>query len=220
MPGPFPGASLAQRVSYDGLALHRSGTRYIVECVPGVLCSPTTLECGDTRLAGGTVAAGDEMRVSDAEREAAAAELQEHFASGRLDQEELNERLAAAFAARTRGELNALFTDLPGGRDWSGTTADAGRIFDEHSQFGPDNPQPGWQSGGRIGLAIATLVGLVPVLAVLGVVSLLSLGGNRPFGFVLIFAAFALLRRLLFVIFGRRKRGGGRGPRRGPRRRR
>ena len=29
------------------------------------------------------------MRVSDAEREAAAAELREHFASGRLDQEEL-----------------------------------------------------------------------------------------------------------------------------------
>jgi hypothetical protein len=187
------------------------------------------------------VAAGDEMRVSDAEREAAAAELQEHFASGRLDQEELNERLAAAFAAKTRGELNALFTDLPGGRDWSGTTADGGRIFDEHGQFGPDDPQPGWQyeqrfggwdgkgpnphesswrPGERTGLAIAALVGLVPVLAVLGVVSLLSLGGNRPFGFVLIFAAFALLRRLLFVIFGRRKRGGGRGPRRGPHRRR
>ncbi len=53
------------------------------------------------------------MRVSDAEREAAAAELREHFASGRLDQEELDERLSAVFAARTRGDLNALFTDLP-----------------------------------------------------------------------------------------------------------
>ena len=53
------------------------------------------------------------MRVSDAEREAAAAELREHFASGRLDQEELEMRLSAVFAARTRGDLSALFTDLP-----------------------------------------------------------------------------------------------------------
>jgi len=59
------------------------------------------------------VAAGNEMRVGDAEREAAAAELQEHFASGRLNQDELNERLTTVFAAKTRGDLNALFSDLP-----------------------------------------------------------------------------------------------------------
>jgi len=65
------------------------------------------------------VAAGNEMRVSDAEREAAADELQEHFASGRLTQDELDERLAAAFAAKTHGDLNALFTDLPSSGGWA-----------------------------------------------------------------------------------------------------
>jgi hypothetical protein len=174
------------------------------------------------------VAAGDEMRVSDAEREAATAELQEHFASGRLDQEELNERLAAAFAAKTRGELNALFTDLPSsGHGWSDAgstgTASTGTAWSDAASSGPDSfgPDDGqWHAGQRARSGVGALFVLVPALAALGVVSLLSLGGNRPFGFVLILAAFALLRRLLFVIFGRRKRGGGRGPRRAPRRRR
>ena len=41
------------------------------------------------------------MRVGDAEREAAAAEVREHFASGRLTQDELNQRLDQTFAAKT-----------------------------------------------------------------------------------------------------------------------
>ena len=76
----------------------------------------------------GTVAAGYEMRVSDAEREAAAAELREHFASGRLNQDELDERLTAVFAAKTRGDLNALFTDLPSsGHGWASASASGER---------------------------------------------------------------------------------------------
>src|SRR6202522_3792169 len=73
-------------------------------------------------LAGGTVASGYDMRVGDAERDAAANELREHFASGRLTQDELNERLDQTFAAKTRGDLSALFTDLPsaGWRDAAG----------------------------------------------------------------------------------------------------
>ncbi|MFY9998243.1 MAG: DUF1707 domain-containing protein, partial [Trebonia sp.] len=66
------------------------------------------------------MAAGNEMRVGDAEREAAAAELREHYASGRLTLDELNERVDKAFAATTRGDLNALMTDLPSARPgWS-----------------------------------------------------------------------------------------------------
>ena len=47
-----------------------------------------------------------------------------------------------------------------------------------------------------------------------------GIGAGRPIGIVLVLAAFALLRRLLFIIFGRGRRGprGGRGC--GPRRRR
>ena len=54
-----------------------------------------------------------QMRVSDAEREAAATELREHYAAGRLTLEELNERLDKTFAAKTRADLAGLFDDLP-----------------------------------------------------------------------------------------------------------
>jgi hypothetical protein len=54
-----------------------------------------------------------ELRASDEQRERAAAEIRDHFAAGRLDDEELAERLAAAYRARTQGELHALRADLP-----------------------------------------------------------------------------------------------------------
>jgi Domain of unknown function (DUF1707) len=182
------------------------------------------------------VAAGYEMRVSDAEREAAAAELREHFASGRLDQDELNDRLAAAFAAKTRGDLNAIFTDLPSsGHGWASASAPGeGRTFGP-GPFGAGVPGWGpsaqqgasddgdWQARGNawrasagrsIGRIAATSV-LVWMLFILGILGVFGIGTGRPFGVVLVIAALALLRRLLFMIFGRRMRGG-----RGPRRRR
>lgn len=53
------------------------------------------------------------LRISDEERERAAAAFREHFAAGRLDEAEFEERLQAIYAARTRGELDALSADLP-----------------------------------------------------------------------------------------------------------
>jgi hypothetical protein len=53
------------------------------------------------------------MRVGDAERDEAARALGEHFASGRIDRAEYDERLELAFAARTGNDLAALFRDLP-----------------------------------------------------------------------------------------------------------
>jgi hypothetical protein len=53
------------------------------------------------------------LRASDAERESAVTELREHAAAGRLDVEELEQRIGAAYAARTDGELAALRADLP-----------------------------------------------------------------------------------------------------------
>lgn len=55
----------------------------------------------------------DALRVGDAEREAAATALGEHFSAGRLDQNEFEQRLTAAYAAKTRGDLDRLFVDLP-----------------------------------------------------------------------------------------------------------
>ncbi len=53
------------------------------------------------------------LRASDAERERTATLLRDHAAAGRLTPEELDERLGAAYAARTVGELEALAHDLP-----------------------------------------------------------------------------------------------------------
>jgi hypothetical protein len=54
------------------------------------------------------------MRIGDAERDAAAADLGEHFTAGRLSLEELHERLEAVFAAKTFGQLARIMSDLPG----------------------------------------------------------------------------------------------------------
>lgn len=51
--------------------------------------------------------------ASDAERERVADLLRTHAAAGRLDPDELEQRLEAAFAARRRGDLAPLIADLP-----------------------------------------------------------------------------------------------------------
>ncbi len=53
------------------------------------------------------------VRASDAEREQAVALLQRSFADGRLTLAELDERVGAAYAARTRAQLRDLTADLP-----------------------------------------------------------------------------------------------------------
>lgn len=54
-----------------------------------------------------------DVRVSDQERDGAAGEIREHYAAGRLSEDELNDRIEAVYAARTTGELRALRVDLP-----------------------------------------------------------------------------------------------------------
>jgi DUF1707 SHOCT-like domain len=69
-----------------------------------------------------------DMRVGDADRDAAATRLREHFAAGRLTLEEFQDRLRAVFAATTRQELGRVTADLPhdgvspgfGARAWAG----------------------------------------------------------------------------------------------------
>jgi Domain of unknown function (DUF1707) len=180
------------------------------------------------------------MRVGDAEREAAAAEVREHFASGRLTQDELNQRLDQTFAAKTRGDLDAVFTDLPSarGRDaaaegarstagggYGGRTPlgrpgqqwnDWGAGYDGRSDDGADGSfgagGPGFHARRLVGVGVTSFM-LFAAFLLFGIVGIFGIGSGRPFAVVLLFAAFAMLRRLLFLIFGRR-RGGGRGPRR------
>jgi len=53
------------------------------------------------------------LRVSDADRDQAVNELRDEFVEGRLSHETFVYRMQTALAARNRGQLEKLFTDLP-----------------------------------------------------------------------------------------------------------
>jgi hypothetical protein len=54
-----------------------------------------------------------DIRISYTEREEAVSTLGVHLSTGRLELSEYEERCGQATVARTRGELEVLFTDLP-----------------------------------------------------------------------------------------------------------
>lgn len=54
-----------------------------------------------------------DLRVSDADRDLALAELSEHFQMGRLTADEMQERTDQALKARTGKDLSAIMADLP-----------------------------------------------------------------------------------------------------------
>lgn len=54
-----------------------------------------------------------DMRIGNAERERAIAQLGRHVGDGRLDLSEFDERSGRVSAARTRAELDAVQADLP-----------------------------------------------------------------------------------------------------------
>jgi hypothetical protein len=53
------------------------------------------------------------LRAGDADRETVGQALRRHHADGRIDTEELQDRISRCYSARTRGELDALLADLP-----------------------------------------------------------------------------------------------------------
>jgi hypothetical protein len=55
----------------------------------------------------------DDLRVSDEQRERAAQDIREHFAAGRLTDDELSDRVQAAYSARTEQQLRVALADLP-----------------------------------------------------------------------------------------------------------
>ena len=54
------------------------------------------------------------LRVSDADRSAVADLLGRHYADGRLDNDEFDERVTRAMAAKTSADFQGLLDDLPG----------------------------------------------------------------------------------------------------------
>lgn len=60
-----------------------------------------------------SIADSSSQRIGDADRQQAIDALGEHWRAGRLDPAEHERRTTAAFQAVTRGDLDALFVDLP-----------------------------------------------------------------------------------------------------------
>lgn len=57
-----------------------------------------------------------ELRVADADRDRTVEQLRSAAAEGRLDPDELEERVSKALTARTQSDLDALLRDLPAPR--------------------------------------------------------------------------------------------------------
>lgn len=57
------------------------------------------------------------VRVGNAERDRAVSLLGDHYAAGRLDREELDERIEQAMRATFSTDLRPLFADLPGAEE-------------------------------------------------------------------------------------------------------
>jgi Domain of unknown function (DUF1707) len=91
------------------------------------------------------------LRIGDAERDRAIAALGDHFAAGRLNTEEFEERVDQAIMARFNDDLEPLFADLP--RTAEPTT----------------EARPNHQSDAH--LAWSPLVWLAPLLVVCAVVT-------------------------------------------------
>ena len=85
------------------------------------------------------------QRVGNTEREAAIEALNQHWQAGRLDPAEHERRTTAAYAAVTKGDLDALFADLPGGDPATRTTPAPlqGEVVSSPSQPGDIAPQSG-----------------------------------------------------------------------------
>jgi hypothetical protein len=157
------------------------------------------------------MATGYNVRVGDADRDAVATQLREHFADGRLTLEELNERLDQAFAAKTKADLNTVMRDLPQAARPATGVPYGGTAWQGPAWPGPMATRPGQDNGWggsrppRGSGAFAPLMGMVWLFVILGSVILFGGfgGGGRPLAIVLFLAALALVRRLIGL--GRRR---------------
>ncbi len=150
--------------------------------------------------------AGPGFRIGDAEREAAATRLREHYAQGRLTLEEFQQRLDAVFAARTDVDLAKISADLPhpsayappwppqqpAGSTRASQLGDARHLGDGTGQ-GHRRPNPvrawAWSTFALIALAVAIIGFSWPFAGIF-----------RPV--LILFAVFTFLRKILRRIFG------------------
>jgi len=92
---------------------HRELLGTIQGAAAGSAAVIVTATAGDAIRASIGPAEQPHLRVDTQERERATAALHAHYLAGRLTPEELGERVAQAYSARTRGDLDAALGDLP-----------------------------------------------------------------------------------------------------------
>ena len=105
------------------------------------------------------------LRVSDADRDRAIAELSEHYQAGRLTTEEFEDRTGRSLQARTTADLADLFTDLPRRQAPAGATATSATATSA-AGTAPASPAKSWAD--RVPVAPVTILAVVAVLALLG----------------------------------------------------
>lgn len=148
------------------------------------------------------MALGPDLRIGDAERDAAATRLRESYAQGRLTLDEFNERLSAALAATTERELSQVTRDLPhpatlappqaapgGGRRRSG-------YGHQHQGYGRDNQHSGRR---RPFFPVIAMLALVWLLISLSPLRLFPVPGKLA----IVLLALGLIRGMFRRIFGR-----------------
>jgi hypothetical protein len=105
-----------------------------------------------------TVVLRGDIRAGDADRDAAAIRLREHFAAGRLPLAEFQQRLDAAYRAQTVGDLVAATGDLPGSGPALGAAGQAYRRAHAYRSAVRGQYARGWaRAGRRLLLALGVL---------------------------------------------------------------
>ena len=146
------------------------------------------------------MATGADWRVGDAEREAVAEQLREHYATGRLTIDEFRARLDAAYAATTAAGLSRVTADLPAaGHLPAGVAWGATGAAQAHHAPGPARRR----HPGRLA-ALLVFVGLVTASAV--ALGSLPHGGLLVLAFLLVVVPMTLLAALAAALIwiGRR----------------
>ncbi|MCD2195444.1 DUF1707 domain-containing protein [Actinomycetospora endophytica] len=131
--------------------------------------------------AGRVPAEPPDLRVGHEERAAAMRALDTHFEAGRLDVTEYGERSGVAGTATHRHELEELFTDLPAPHPEFSPAAGPPAVPEK----APDRHPLGHRH---------TAMALLPLLAVIGIVLLVVVGG-QPAGLAFFPIVFLLAGR-------------------------
>jgi hypothetical protein len=133
-----------------------------------------------------------EIRASDAERERVVAFLREHALAGRLDSDELEERIGLAYGARYVGQLERLIRDLP--RAHAPARA---RRSPPSRRRRKHEPTPALIIAG---IALLLITGL-PMVIMAGIIAVLAV----VLGLSFLLGPFLLIA-LIIVLAGRRRR--------------